>query len=144
MVLCHGTPKSEMKDWLEQVVPSYPVSGQAVPTPRHQIKAAAAGFDFPVILCGHSHRQRVVRLADGCIVLNPGSVGCPGYSWEVPAPQGMRTGTPDAASAMVGRVRCRQITQVLHVRCDADAMMALANRHDGEGWAQVVATGWVG
>ena len=30
-----------------------------------------------VILCGHSHRQAVVQIPGGPMILNPGTVGCP-------------------------------------------------------------------
>jgi predicted phosphodiesterase len=35
--------------------------------------------DVKVVLCGHSHRADLVRLASGITVVNPGSVGCPAY-----------------------------------------------------------------
>ena len=76
-------------------------------------------------------------------VLNPGSVGCPGYSWDFPAPPVVQAGIPDAACALVDRVRGRCITRLLHVPFDATAMVALAARQDSEGWARVVATGWM-
>ena len=127
-----------MDYWLEQVVP-----GHAVLAPRPQIEAAAAGLDFPILLCGHSHRQRVVRLADGRTVLNPGSVGCPGYRWDIPAPHVMQSGTPDAACATLERRAGRWITHLLHVPYDASAMVALARQHGSDEWARVVATGWI-
>jgi diadenosine tetraphosphatase ApaH/serine/threonine PP2A family protein phosphatase len=30
-----------------------------------------------VVLCGHSHRQAVIHGPRECLILNPGSVGCP-------------------------------------------------------------------
>jgi putative phosphoesterase len=136
--LCHGTPGSDMDYWLDQVVAGHPVLA-----PLAQIEAAAAGLDYPLLLCGHSHTQRVVRLSDGRLVLNPGSVGCPGYDWDIPVPHVVQAGIPDAACAVVERVRGRWISQLLHVPYDATAMVALASRHDSEGWAKVVATGWM-
>ena len=135
--LCHGTPQSDMDYWLEQVVP-----GHAVLAPRPQIEAAAAGLDFPMLLCGHSHRQRTVRLADGRLILNPGSVGCPGFSWDIPAPHVMQSGTPDAACAIMERAKGQWISHLLHVPYDASAMVALARQHGSDEWARVVATGW--
>ena len=140
--LCHGTPTSDMDYWLEQVVPGTDGMGHAVLAPRAQIEAAAADFDFPVLLCGHSHRQRTVRLADGRLILNPGSVGCPGFSWDNPAPHVMQSGTPDAACAIVERTKGRWISHLLHVPYDASAMVALARQHGSDEWARVVATGW--
>ena len=39
------------------------------------VAAKAEGFDFPVMLCGHTHIPRAVRLRDGRLIVNPGSVG---------------------------------------------------------------------
>jgi len=71
--LCHGTPKSDTSYWLERV------TGDAVVhlTPIEDIEAEADGVDYPLILCGHTHIPRAVRLRDGRLVVNPGSVGCP-------------------------------------------------------------------
>ena len=33
-----------------------------------------------VVLCGHSHRQAVVHGPGECLILNPGSVGCPVFA----------------------------------------------------------------
>src|SRR5262252_1235541 len=35
--------------------------------------------DAALVLCGHSHQQHMMRLPDGPVVLNPGSVGLPAY-----------------------------------------------------------------
>jgi predicted phosphodiesterase len=50
-------------------------------TPIEDVEAEAAGLAASLILCGHTHIPRVVRLRDGRIVVNPGSVGCPGYEY---------------------------------------------------------------
>ena len=39
------------------------------------VAAKAEGFDYPVMLCGHTHVPRAVRLKDGRLIVNPGAVG---------------------------------------------------------------------
>lgn len=63
--------------------------------------------------------------------------------WIHAAPQVVQAGRADAARALAERVQGRWVTQLLHVPYDATAMVALAAQNDSDGWAQVVATGWM-
>ena len=69
--------------------------------PIEAIERLAAGIEQSLILCGHSHVPRAVRLRDGRMIVNPGSVGCPGYRDNLPFPHLMETGTPDACYAVL-------------------------------------------
>jgi len=137
--LCHATPASDEVYWLETVQPD----GSVVMASREAIEQAAIGIGQSLILCAHSHLPRAFRLSDGRMVVNPGSVGCPGYRDEVPFPHVMQTGTPDACYAVIERRAERWQVGFRHVPYDHDAMAKLA-RQRGSTWAQVLATGWVG
>ncbi len=50
------------------------------------IEKAAEGIGQSLILCAHTHIARAVKLRDGRMVVNPGSVGCPGYRANHPFP----------------------------------------------------------
>ena len=56
-----------------------------------------------VILCGHTHLPRVLPLADGTTVINPGSVGLPTYDHDLPVPHVMESGSPLARYALLHR-----------------------------------------
>ncbi len=73
--LCHASPHSDVQDWIEHYENGRPVG----PKNMQHIEALAEGLDFPVLLCGHSHVARLVQLADGRLIVNPGSVGCPAF-----------------------------------------------------------------
>lgn len=73
--LCHATPQHDETYWLETVHPD----GTVAMAPLSQIEQWAKGITQSLILCGHSHLPRVVRLSDGRLIVNPGSAGCPGY-----------------------------------------------------------------
>ncbi|MGO8484728.1 metallophosphoesterase, partial [Rhizobium leguminosarum] len=66
--------------WLESVSPEGVVFLKTI----EAIAALAEGIDLPMILCGHSHIPRAVRLSDGRLIVNTGSVGCPAYDDELP------------------------------------------------------------
>ncbi|MGL4558657.1 MAG: metallophosphoesterase family protein, partial [Afipia sp.] len=83
--LCHATPLSDETYWLETVQPD----GAVRLSPLETIEQAATGIAQSLILCGHTHIQRAVRLRDGRMIVNPGSVGSPGYRDIVPFPHAM-------------------------------------------------------
>jgi hypothetical protein len=84
-----------------------------------------------------------VWLSDGRQIVNPGSVGCPGYDDDHPVPHIVQTGTPNASYAVIDdgagnwRVTFRSIP-------DAPSRMALlAEKAGREEWANVIRTGWL-
>jgi diadenosine tetraphosphatase ApaH/serine/threonine PP2A family protein phosphatase len=107
------------------------------------IEAAARGITQSLILCGHTHIARAVRLADGRMVINPGSVGSPGYRDVHPYPHVIEAGTPDARYAILERTGDGWRVTFRHVPYDHDAMAALARRNGQPELAAALATGWI-
>jgi diadenosine tetraphosphatase ApaH/serine/threonine PP2A family protein phosphatase len=137
--LCHATPSDDNVYWLETVMPDGAVRIAAI----EAIEKTAQGIEQSLILCGHSHIPRAVKLRDGRLVVNPGSVGCPGYRDTAPFPHLMETGTPDACYAILQlRSGSWQVT-FRHVPYDNEAMAVLARRNGREEWASALATGWI-
>jgi len=121
---CHGTPASDEAYWLETVV------GERLQlADRPQVEQAAAQLPADcaatLLLCAHSHVPRLVRLASGAQVVNPGSVGCPGYTDDHPA-HVMKVGSPDARYAVAERMSAGW--RVCHhaIPYDNDRAVALA------------------
>src|SRR5258705_4926672 len=73
--LCHATPAHDEVYWLETVMPDGTVRMSSL----EGIEKAAEGITQPLILCAHTHVARTVRLRDGRLIVNPGSVGSAGY-----------------------------------------------------------------
>jgi predicted phosphodiesterase len=134
--LCHGTPRSDMGYWLEDIA-----GGRTVLRDHDLIAADALGFDYPVLLCGHTHLPRAIHLKDGRLIVNPGSVGCPGYDWDIPADHKVETGTPNASFALLERRAGRWFISHHSVPYDTTRMVALARGFGQEQWARVLATG---
>jgi len=95
VLACHGTPTDDMAYLIERIE-NRRLNRDSVEAISGRIGAAGEGTR--VVLTGHSHRPDLVRLSDGTLVLNPGSVGCPAFSDQVP-PHGWETGTPHARYA---------------------------------------------
>ncbi len=96
--LCHGTPSSDSEYLLEDV--STGIAGIASgPEIRSRL-----GDLTGLILCGHSHVPRFIRLEDGTTILNPGSVGLQAYDDpDYRFPHAIENGSPHARYALIER-----------------------------------------
>src|SRR5215468_11288308 len=137
--LCHGSPRNDAAYWLDRVTND----GSVQASPVEEIEAEAAGIAASLILCGHTHIPRVVRLRDGRLVVNPGSVGLPGYEGQTPVPYKVEVGTPDACYAILERTRAGWSVAIRYVPYDNAAAAEMARRNDVPAWAGALATGWV-
>ncbi|HXN66625.1 MAG TPA: metallophosphoesterase family protein [Bradyrhizobium sp.] len=137
--LCHATPATDEVYWLETVLPGGTVRMASL----QAIEEAAKGIAQSLMLCGHSHIARAVRLADGRLVINPGSVGSPGYRDVHPFPHVVEAGTPDARYAILELEDGRWRVTFRHVPYDHEAMAALARRNGQPELAAALATGWI-
>jgi diadenosine tetraphosphatase ApaH/serine/threonine PP2A family protein phosphatase len=137
--LCHATPADDNVYWLETVTPDGAVRMSAL----DEIEKQAEGISQSLMLCAHPHLARAVRLRDGRLVVNPGSVGSPGFSYNVPFPHLIEAGTPDARYAIFELASGSWRVTFRHVPYDHDAMAALARRNGDPEFAAALATGWV-
>jgi diadenosine tetraphosphatase ApaH/serine/threonine PP2A family protein phosphatase len=135
--LCHATPASDELYWLETVLPD----GTVRMSSCQAIEQAAKGIAQRLILCGHTHIARAVRLGDGRMVVNPGSVGSPGYRDSHPFPHVIEAGTPDARYAILELVDGNWRATFRQVPYDHNAMAALARRNGQPELASALATG---
>jgi predicted phosphodiesterase len=137
--LCHAMPGSDEVYWLETVLPD----GTMRMASLDVIEAAARGITQQLILCGHSHLAREVRLSDGRLIVNPGSVGSPGYRDIHPFPHVVEAGSPDARYAILEFEGGSWRATFRQVPYDHDAMAALARRNGQRELASALATGWI-
>jgi len=138
--LCHATPARDEIYWLETVDPD----GSVHMSSLDRIEKVAEGITQPLILCGHTHVARVVRLRDGRLIVNPGSVGSPGYRDTHPYPHVIEAGTPDARYAILELADGHWRVTFRHVPYDHAAMAALARQNGQPELASALATGWIG
>lgn len=125
--MCHGTPGSCDEPWLDDFW-----DGRQVRVPGEaEVTAKAHGVQYPVLLCGHTHIPRAVRLADGRLIVNPGSVGLQ-----------FNHGSPDARYATI-ELRNRRYFPSFHVvPYDHEAAARQAEANGFPNWRAVLMTGW--
>jgi predicted phosphodiesterase len=137
--LCHASPRDDAAFWLDYVT----IDGGVRASPIEAIEPEADGIDARVILCGHTHIPRVVCLRDGRLIVNPGSVGLPGYNGQAPVPYIVELGTPHACYAILERTGAGWSATIRYVPYDSAGMAALARSKGMIAWASAIATGWV-
>ena len=137
--LCHATPQRDDENWLNRRGADHRISARDLTA----IEPHAAGLSASMILCGHTHTPRSVRLPDGRRIVNAGSVGCPAYRDTRMEPNFIhQEGGPDARYAIVERVDDDWIVDLISVPYDASRMIEHARARGAETWAQALETGW--
>lgn len=135
--LCHATPQDDLTYWLDTPLPS----GEMLRADLAQITARAEGLPQSLLLCGHTHIARAVRLHDGRMIVNPGSVGCPGYTDDQPYPHRVCAGTPHAAYAVLDLLPTGWAVSHRQILYDTTRAVTKAGRDSD--WSAALKTGWI-
>jgi predicted phosphodiesterase len=135
--LCHGTPRSDLEYFLEETG-----TDGVHPAALDVVRERAGDVDAEVILCGHTHMPRSMRLADGRLIVNPGSVGLQAFAWEDHAhPHVMETGSPHARYALLERGVHGWTVAHVAVAYDWESAARLAEQHGRPEWAHALRHG---
>lgn len=137
VLLVHGTPQDDLSYFLETV------TSDGCRTATHdEVRRRAADVEAALILCGHTHLQRSMTLADGRLIVNPGSVGLPAYEDSHPFSHRMEMGTPHARYASITRTPRGWDVAFRSVEYDWHAAADLAAAHDRPDWESALRTGY--
>ena len=85
-----------------------------------------------------------MRLSDGRLVVNPGSVGLQAYEGDEPHPHGVENGSPHARYAIVDRAAAGWQVELRSVPYEHEAAARRAAAHDRPDWADALRTGFMG
>jgi diadenosine tetraphosphatase ApaH/serine/threonine PP2A family protein phosphatase len=156
VLLCHGTPASDLVYFMETVTAGFGIDGQrgirAATATEFSERAAGtpagdarSGLAASLILCGHTHVPRAMALPGGPLVVNPGSVGLQAYDGDHPLPHVVENGSPDARWALVERDRRGAWhVQLRTTPYDWTAAATRAQTNGRGDWADALASGFVG
>src|SRR5262249_47715936 len=95
-----------------------------------------------VVLCGHSHNQQVRQVPGRCLVVNPGSVGCPAFA-DHPAAVKFEYRSPHAYYAILPRRNGRWGAELFALEYDWTSAARRAADNGRPDWAEAMATGAV-
>ena len=147
VLLCHGTPGSDLIYWMETTVPGFP---EAHPT---GIRPATADEVFirlgdesaqahSLVLCGHTHVPRMAQCGN-LLVVNPGSVGLQAYDDAYPHSHVVENGTPHARYAIVEKTAQGWRVDLRAVPYGHMAQSHVAASRQRPDWAYALATGYM-
>jgi putative phosphoesterase len=132
----HGTPDDDSTFLLEDIH-----NDRLIPAAREVVVARLGEHArAEVVLCGHSHNPQVRQVPGGCLVLNPGSVGCPLFV-DLPAAARSELRSPHADYAILTKRNGRWGAELMALEYDwtsASRRAADNGRHD---WAQAMTEG---
>ena len=139
ILACHGTPDDDSRCLLEESLED----GRFVPA-RREVLEARLGSAIParVVLCGHSHRQAVVHGPGECLILNPGSVGCPVFA-DISFAANLEYRSPHARYAILTKRDKSWQVELLALEYDWASASARALANDRPEWAKALSSGYV-
>jgi predicted phosphodiesterase len=133
----HGRPDDDNSYLMEDIEQS-----RLVRAPADVIAQRLGRTDAALVLCGHSHQQHMIRLPDGPIVLNPGSVGLPAYRDPTGVAHVSEVGSPHARYALVSRDNRGMTIELVALDYDHASAAKRAAANGSPGWAHALATGF--
>ena len=136
-LLIHGTPSQDTVYLLETV--EY---GQVRQATSIEIRDRLDEIHEAVILCGHSHIPRVVKLPD-VLIVNPGSVGLPAYEDDSPEYHVMETGSQHARYATLEYNNDNWSPELISVSYDHQTAADQARRNGRPDWEVGIRTGFL-
>ena len=137
--LCHASPRSDLEYLLDTVEPD----GCVRLASAEEVRQRLDGVTAALVLCGHTHHPRMLRTAEGQLLVNPGSVGLQAYDHDEPHFHLIENGSPDARYAIVEQVQGAWQATLLAVPYDAEPMARLAEQRARHDWSHALRTGYM-
>ncbi len=139
----HARPDHDEK-YLAEII----AEGRLIRAPQVAIEKRLAALDpekYRLLLFGHSHRPELLRLADGRILFNPGSVGCPAYFDDAAPAHVSEQGSPHARYGLVelGPSNAPVRIECFAVSYDNEAAARRAEESGRPLWAHGLRTGFM-
>jgi putative phosphoesterase len=136
VLLVHGTPDSDLVYFMETVT-----EAGARAASHAEVMERAGNADASLILCGHSHLPRAMRLDDGRLIVNPGSVGLQAFAVGQPFFHKAENLTPHARYCIVEHSAAGWAVAQYAVAYDWDAASDFAVRNNRPEWGFALRTG---
>ena len=133
----HGAPDDDSTYLLESIF-----HGKAFLSERADIARKLGEVKADVILCGHSHVPRCVRLENGTSIVNPGSIGLQAYRGEE-NPHIVENGSPHARYAIMEKSHDAWDIEFIMVQYDWEKSAQKAELEERTDWEIALRSGFV-
>jgi predicted phosphodiesterase len=135
----HGSPTDDLTYLLDTV----DEAGARPATEAEVLDRIGTETCWALMLCGHTHLPRAMRLPSGTLIVNPGSVGWPAYEDDAPYPHVMEAGTPHARYATVDDVTGQWVATFHSIEYDWESAARIAAENGRPDVARALRTGRV-
>ena len=134
--MCHGSPTNDLGYLLENIE-------KGIPCLRSdgEILASLYGQSSNIILCGHTHIPRTVKINSGQLIINPGSVGLPAYTDNEPIIHSMENYCPHASYAVIDKNKAGWTIQQIKLSYAFQKAVKLAKERQRDDWGHFLNTG---
>lgn len=136
ILMVHGVPGDDLIYLLEEVTAS-----GVQPSSEARVLALIESRSESLILCGHTHIPRKLRLSDGRFIVNPGSVGLQAYDDDTPFAHVMESGSPHARYAIVEQHNGLWKAEFRAVEYDWESAALVALSNNRPDWLNALRTG---
>jgi predicted phosphodiesterase len=133
----HGRPDDDNRYLLEDIE-----QGRLMRASADTIAQRLGATDAALVLCGHSHQQHMVRVPNGPLVINPGSVGLPAYRDPEGVAHVSEVGSPHARYALIGSGDGNMTIELVALDYDHASAAKRALSNGSLGWAHALETGF--
>jgi len=143
---CHGTPTSDLVYLMETAESGHDRHGAPGirAATRDELASRLGGTSAALVLCGHSHVPRLMRLGS-TLVLNPGSVGLQAFHIAHDPPHRVENGSPLARWALAeSTAGAGWRIELRATPYDWESAAARAELQGRPDWADALRTGFVG
>jgi predicted phosphodiesterase len=139
-VICfHAGPDSDLSYATDEIT-----AGRLVRASRDAASERFRNVAARIILVGHSHRPDMIQLANGALLINPGSVGLPAYHDDGISPHVSEAATPHARYAILDDDGSMLPSITFHaVSYDFDTASRRAAENNRPDWATALRTGFM-
>jgi putative phosphoesterase len=136
LFLCHGTPLNDESYLLEDI-------SQGTPRLKtnSELNHLLESIEQLVVVCGHSHIQGTVQLPNGKLIVNPGSVGLPAYTDDLPIFHKMESRCPHASYSILSSSDAGWKVEQIKIPYDWEKAAEEASKNHREDWAKWIKTG---
>lgn len=139
VVAFHARPDNDSELLTEE-----PQHGRVVMLSPAFVAERLKGIAARLMLCGHSHVPRIMRLPDERLVVNPGSVGIQAYLNPNPPAHIHEMGAPHARYALIDIDDARITVDLIAVPYDWQAAARRAEANASPDWVTPLLTGTMG
>jgi predicted phosphodiesterase len=133
----HGAPGDDMCYLLETIANDRTHLSSAA-----EIREKLNGVNASLVLCGHTHYQRVVALED-MLIVNPGSVGLQAYEDDAPEYHAIEAASPHARYALLEKKQDQWQVELICVNYDVEQAVQQARKNNRPDWEIALKTGYM-